>query len=482
MNAMIYLRGNDRDYNEWERLGNPGWGWKDVLKYFKKSEFNQNADFVKRENGKYHSDGGLLLVDSYHDSEEMKEIYMNAANEMGYKTVDDFNSDHLLGYSYIQGTIHKGRRQSVAKRFLIPAMDRPNLHIIKHAHVKKVVINDEGRAVGVEFTYKDETELTARASKEIVLSGGALSSPHLLLLSGVGPKAHLEQHGISVKKNLPVGGNLQDHLKVILFFTFHESTARPPPPEDMLDAIYMYAIHRKGPLASVGAVDLVGFVNTQNHTGYPDIETHHFTFKMNSIELQMYLDTTGMNDDIVSSLIEQNKVSEMGMIFVVLLNPKSAGTIELASPNPSEKPKIHANYLYDKRDLEALRRGVKYQKAFANTETFKNHEGKNFRLPLPACDHFEYDSDEYLDCYIGQLSLTLYHPVGTVKMGPDTDEDAVVDSRLRVRGVDSLRVIDASIMPVLVSSNTNAPTIMIGEKGADFIKEDWIEKQGKDEL
>lgn len=482
INAMIYLRGNERDYDEWERLGNPTWGWNDVLKYFKKSESNQNPELVKRENGKYHNSDGMLIVDSYHDIEEIKQIYLSAANELGYKFVDDFNSGNLVGYAFVQGTVQKGRRQSVAKTFLIPAKERPNLHIIKHAHVKKVVINDEGMATGVEFTYNGTNEFTVHSKKEVVLSGGSISSPQLLLLSGVGPESHLKAHGIAVKKDLPVGHNLQDHLIVPVFYQFHESTAQAPTLEEILDIIYMYAIHKSGPLASVGAIDLVGFINTVNHTGFPDIELHHFTFKINSPELQMYLSTVGFSTAIQSAIAEQNKVSEMGLVYVVLLNPKSIGKIELASSNPYDKPKIQTNYLGNRGDLDTLLRGFKYQISFSNTNAFQEHEGKVFRLPLPPCDDFEYQSEAYLECYIGQLSTTVYHPVGTAKMGPTGDAEAVVDSRLRVQGIQNLRVIDASIMPLIVSSNTNAPTIMIGEKGADFIKEDWMSKDEKDEL
>lgn len=344
------------------------------------------------------------------------------------------------------------------------------------------MIDDNGRATGVEFTYDGSKDLTARAKKEVILSAGAVSSPQLLLLSGIGPKAHLQAHGIQVKQDLAVGQNLQDHLVVPLFFKMHESTAEAPRPEDLLDVIYMYAIHRAGPLASLGAIDLVGFINTVNRTGFPDIELHHFSFKRGAPELQMYLSTVGFNDAIQNALIEQNKLSELTMVYVVLLNPKSIGKIELASSNPFDKPFIDTNYLGNSDDLDALRRGTKYQMSFENTKAFREHEAENVRLPLPQCDHLNYESNEYLNCYIGQMSVTVYHPVGTAKMGPDSDRDAVVDSRLRVNGIKNLRVIDASIMPLIVSSNTNAPTIMIGEKGADFIKEDWIDQNDRDEL
>lgn len=482
MNAMIYLRGNERDYDNWEKLGNPTWGWRDVLPYFKKSESNQNEELIRRDNGKWHSGDGLLVVDGYHDNEPNKDIFLNAAEELGYPTVDDLNGDQLLGYTHVQGTILNGQRQSAGKRFLIPAGQRSNLHIIKTAHVRRVVIGDDGRATGVEFTYNGTNELVALAKKEIVLSAGAIASPHLLLLSGVGPKAHLQQHSINVKADLPVGQNLQDHVVVPLFYKIHESTAQAPTQRDIADMVYMYAMHRQGPLAKLGAIDLVAYVNTVNHTGYPDIEIHHFNFRRGSMDLPMYLKQVGFSDAIQAALYEQNQKSEVMMVYVVLLNPKSFGKIELASANPFEKPSILANYLENDDDWATLRRGVRFKQSFAQTESFKAHEGDNLRLPLSACDGLLYGSDEYLNCYIGQMTMTVYHPVGTAKMGPATDEDAVVDSRLRVRSVPNLRVIDASIMPVLVSSNTNAPTIMIGEKGADFIKDHWLAHTDRDEL
>lgn len=482
INAMIYLRGNSQDYNEWKRLGNPTWGWNDVLKYFKKSEANQNPNFVKYADGKYHSDKGYLKVNDYQNTEPMKQVFIDAAMELGYNYVNDFNSNKFLGYSSAQGTIFNGRRQSVAKCFLIPAKDRSNFHVIKYAHVTKILFKDNNKTVGgVEFTYNNNKKLLATTRKELILSGGAISSPQLLMLSGIGPKKHLKKLNIEVKRNLAVGKNLQDHLVVPIFFQFHKSTAKPITSKHVFDFLYEYSIHNSGPLASTGGTDLCGYINTLNHTGFPDIELHHFIFNRTSPGLGMYLNTVGYNDNIQKYMLEQHLTGDIALIYVVLLNPKSYGEILLNTSSPTDKPIILANYLKHKDDLETLLRGVKYQLSFAKTKTFQNHESVLLKLPIPECDKYKYISDEYLRCYIIHTGTTIYHPVGTAKMGPIQGKDSVVDSRLRVHGINGLRVIDASIMPKLVSSNTNAPTIMIGEKGADFIKEDW-RYNTKDEL
>lgn len=472
---MIYLRGNRRDYDTWRDLGNPTWGYDEILPYFRKSEHNLEDDFVKYENGKFHSDKGMLKVGRYrpeNDSNTIENCFVNAGKDAGYDHVDDFNTNTILGYGRVQGTVYNGRRETTAKAFLIAAKDRPNLHIIKHAHATKIVINDSGKATGIEFIYQNKEKLIANVKKEIVVSGGTLSSPHLLMLSGVGPEKHLKTLNIPVKKSLAVGKNLQDHLIAPMFFSFHRSKSEQLIPENILQNTIDLLLYNKGEYTSLGITDLVGYINTVNGTGYPDIELHHFDYKKDSLALKSYLDIVGYGEDVQKTLTEESKHSEMAMVFVVLLNPKSKGSVKLNSADPLEKPAIFPNYLDEKEDWQTLLNGVKYQYNQIQSDAFKEHEGTFMRLPLAECDELPFASDKYFKCYINHMATTVYHPVGTCKMGPSSDKKAVVDSRLRIHGIPNVRVADASIMPILVSSNTNAPSIMIGEKCADFIKED----------
>lgn len=478
LNGMLYVRGNSRDYDEWERLGNPTWNWPTALKYFRKSEDNQNATLM----GPHHSVGGPLKVGNLNVKDRLAEIIVSAAEELGQKLVTDLNDDESLGYAYVQTVIHNGERESAAKAFLAPAKDRPNLHVIKYAYATSIRIGGDGVAEGVEFTYRGGKKLLARARKEIVVSAGAVSTPQLLLLSGIGPEKHLRKLNIPIKKDLAVGKNLQDHLIVPMFFGFHRSISDDVVPENLARNMFDYVLHREGPLAHLGSTDMCGFVNTENGTGYPDIETHHFSFAKQTSALGVYLGVVGFADRIRSVLLEANKNQNVITVYVVLLNPISVGKIKLNSTNANDPPLIRPNYLDDKRDMETLLRGVNYQHNFVTTKAFAAHEGNFIQLPIDECDGLTFGTDEYWRCYVLNMATTVYHPVGTAKMGPATDRSAVVDARLRVHGVQALRVIDASVMPKIVSGNTNAPTIMIGERGADFIKEDWSNDAVKDEL
>lgn len=482
INAMIYFRGNERDFNDWESFGNPGWGWHDVLKYFKRSESNGNAEFVAYQNGKYHNDSGPLRVESYNKLDELSRAFIDAAAEMGYGFINDVNADIPLGYVELQGTLRDGHRESTAKSYLVPAKNRPNLHVIKHAHATKIEIDENGRATGVHFERDGGHKLFVSARNEIVVSAGAINSPQLLMLSGIGPRQHLEQFGIPVKSDLKVGHNLQDHVIVPLFFQIHKSSAEELTLQQQMDSLYQFIVHKTGPLTGIGLVNLAGLVNTVNHTGWPDIELQHFSYKRGQADLEVYLNAIELRDEIKQPILKANKDGEIVIVIVELLRPESIGHIELKTINPYDHPKIFANYLEDKDDLETLLRGVKFQASFIHTKAFKREEGELIRLPLPACDVHEYQSDDYWRCYISYLTTTVYHPVGTNKMGPATDADAVIDSRLRVRGINGLRVMDASAMPKMVSANTNAATIMIAEKGCDFIREEWNDRIHRNEL
>lgn len=475
LNAMIYLRGHRGDYDSWHRFGNPTWSYDEVLPYFKKSEKNLVESFVKYKNGTYHSNKGKLPVGPYRltNIHPIEDYFIAAGKEAGYDHVTDFNRDTILGFTRSQGTIQNGRRQTTFKTFVVPAKTRPNLHIIKHAHATKIDIDNNGKAIGVEFVYNGTKKLVAKMRKEIIVSAGAISSPHLLMLSGVGPEKHLKKLNIPVKKNLAIGKNLQDHLIVPVFFSFHKSKIASLKPDNTLEKTVDFYVKNNGDLTNIGITDLVGYINTVNNTGYPDIEFHHFAFKIESANLKGYLSTVGFGDAVQKTIIEENKKGEAALVFVVLLNPKSKGHIRLNSTDPFVKPSIFANYLDAKEDWQTALNGVKYQYEQTQRKAFKNQEGTFIRPSLPDCDKLPFPSDKYFKCYINQMATTVYHPTGTCKMGPSTDKKAVVDSRLRMNGIASLRVCDASIMPNVVSSNTNAPTIMIAEKCADFIKEEW---------
>lgn len=482
INAMIYFRGNDRDFNDWESLGNPSWGWENCLKYFRKAESNGNANLVAYQNGRYHNDSGPLRIENYNKMDGLSQVFISAAKESGYEFIDDINADKLLGYAEMQGTLKYGRRETTAKSYLIPAKDRPNFHVIKHAHVHKIDIDEKGRATGVRFTYDGKHELVANARKEIVMSAGAINSPQLLMLSGIGPKEHLTKLGIPVKRDLQVGRNLQDHIMVPIFFQFHKSTAEEVSPQQQIDDLYQFIMHKTGPLAGVGLVNLGGLINAENHTGYPDIELQHYFYRRNSVDLIQHLFAMELQDDIQKPVMDAGKEGDIIILLVELLRPESVGYVELRGARISDKPRIVPNYFEEKADVETLVRGVKFQVDFKNTKAFQKEEGILIRLPLPECDEHVYESDEYWSCYISYLAATVYHPIGTAKMGPASDKAAVVDPRLKVHGVNGLRVIDASIMPKMVSANVNAATIMIGEKGADLIKEDWLNDKRKVEL
>lgn len=474
INNMMYVRGNRRDYDSWFDSGNPGWAYRHVLKYFKKSESNRIAD--EEEFKPYHGASGPMSVDMFFSYDPIKDMMMEAVKELHFNLIPDPNADEQMGYTYMQGTVHHGRRSSTAKAFLSPAQNRTNLHVIKHAQVTDVIINGKGVAEGVNMVIGGK-KVKALAHKEVILSAGAIGSPQILLNSGVGPKDHLEKIGIKVRKDLPVGRNLQDHAVVFVPMKLHKSSAQPIPTSDLVDDIFMYLMYGVGTLSHQGLLDFAGFIHTQNKTSdFPDIQFQHFQYRMGEEDrLNMVLDRYGYDDAVRKSILSGIHKSELLMVMVTLLQPKSRGKIELRGKDPLEKPKIYGNYLDEHDDVETLIRGINTVKRLIHTKNAKAHEAELLRVELPGCAHIEFDKPGYWECYVKHMTSTAYNPTSTCKMGPDADPEAVVDSRLRLRGVKRARVVDASVMPNIIRGNTNAPTIMIAEKAADMIKEDWKE-------
>lgn len=406
---MIYLRGNKRDYDRWEEIGNQNWNYEHVLKYFKKSEGNLNSKYVEYENGKYHSAHGPLLVKRF-PIFPFTHIVRAAGKEFGIKSLFDLNSNETLGYGNLQGTIDGVRRVSTAKAFLVPAKHRPNLHIIKHALATKILFDDNKRAIGVDFEYNGKQNMTAYVNKEIIVSAGAIGSPQLLMLSGIGQKNHLDKFNIPTISDLPVGKNYFDHIEAYMFFKF--KSRKQESPNKQLDDIYDYLLKQKGPLTSNGQSQLCGFVNTKKCGGYPDIQLFYTFYYRNSSSLLSLVTSLFSDKNIQKKLEEENQKSGIAVVEATLLQPKSRGSLDLVSSSPHEHPKIRPEFFSHPHDMKTLLRGVKQQIAFEETKAYKKNGGKFMHLPVEKCDQFKFKSDEYLECYIGYFSSISYHSAG----------------------------------------------------------------------
>ncbi|XP_077299158.1 glucose dehydrogenase [FAD, quinone] isoform X1 [Arctopsyche grandis] len=475
LNYMLYLRGNHKDYDMWETLGNPGWGSKEALYYFKKSEDNRNPYLTETP---YHSTGGYLTVGEAPYHTPLAAAFVQAGVEMGYDN-RDINGEKQTGFMIAQGTIRRGSRCSTAKAFIRPARLRKNLDVSMNAFVTKILIDPVSKiAFGVEFI-KDKQVHRIRATKEVIISTGSVNSPQLLMLSGVGPKAELIKHGIPVIQDLPgVGENLQDHIALGgLTFMINQPVAIVESRLHTVSSLMQYAVFGEGPLTIMGGVEGLAFVNTKYANAsndFPDIEFHFISGSTNSDGGNQLKKAHGLTDKFYQAVFGPINNLDTWSILPMLLRPKSKGSIKLRSKNPYDYPYIYPNYFKDEQDLHTLREGVKIAIALSRTKAMQRFGSKLSPHVFPACAHVQQYTDQHFECMMRQYSATVYHPVGTCKMGPYWDKTAVVDPQLMVYGVRGLRVVDASIMPDLVSGNTNAPVMMIGEKASDMIKEFWL--------
>ncbi len=439
LNGLLYVRGQAEDYDQWRQLGNTGWGWDDVLPYFIRSEDNERgADDL-------HGSGGPLAVNDMRLRREICDQWVEAGQNAGYNFNPDYNGKDQEGVGYFQFTCRKGLRCSAAAAYITPHLKRNSLEIISKALTRKV--NFQGNsAVSVEIERGGKIE-TIKACREIILCAGAIGSPQILMLSGIGDGEHLRSHGINVIKDAPdMGRNLQDHLQARLV----HKCAKPTMNNEVNSLIGKakiaaeYALKRTGPMTMAASL-ACGFLKTREDLETPDIQFHIQPWSA---------DSPAEGPHKFSAFTSS----------VCQLRPESRGHLELASSDPSDYPLIHPNYLATPLDQQTMIDGVKIARKIADAEPLKSSITSEH---APGADA---QSDEDLLTWIRNTSTTIYHPSGTCRMGQD--DRAIVDERLRVKGVSNLRVADCSIMPTLVSGNTNAPAIMIGEKLSDMIRED----------
>jgi choline dehydrogenase-like flavoprotein len=437
INAMVYLRGQASDYNHWESLGNNGWGFDALKPLFLSIEDNENGS------NEHHGVGGEVTVSNLRQNNPMCDVLLKAGEEVGLPHNKDFNDGDQFGLGYYHVTQRDGQRCSAAKAFLHPVSNRPNLEIISNAHVTKV--NVEGKkAVGVKYQKNGEL-ISITSNKEVVLSGGAINSPQVLLLSGIGAKKDLDNFGIEQVHELPgVGENLQDHLDIILLTKGSTADAygfslKALP--QLLKAPFDYIFSKKGIFTS-NAAEAGGFAKTN-----PDKE---------ETDLQFHFTPTYLKDHG-----QKLTTGHYYSLHICVLRPKSRGTLKLKTANPLDHPAIQYNYLDHPDDVKDMISAVKVGRKILNAKAFDDYRETE---TSPGID---VQSDEQIEKFIRENAETIYHPVGTCKMG--NDEMAVVDDQLKVHGIEGLRVADASIMPTLIGGNTNAPSMVIGLKASQMI-------------
>ncbi|HJV95933.1 MAG TPA: choline dehydrogenase [Albitalea sp.] len=439
VNAMVYTRGQREDYDHWAALGNPGWGFADVLPYFKKSEHNERGGDA------LHGGDGPLNVMDLRSPNRFSPVFVEAAQQAGFPRNDDFNGPSQEGVGIYQVTHKNGERYSAAKAYLTPNLGRPNLTVITDAHATRIVMEGK-RAVGVEIRQGGALK-TLRARREVLLSAGALQSPQILMLSGIGAGAQLQRLGIATVHDLPgVGQHLHDHVDLV-------QVVHAPQLTDLFGLSLTGAVHaikgifewqrQRSGILTTNFAEAGGFIKSQAIETLPDLQLHF----------------------VIGKLVDHGRKVTFGHGYschVCLLQPRSRGSVTLASPDPLAAPVIDPNFLGDRDDVERLMRGFKIVRRILQQPALAAYGGREVRVLAAA------QTDAQIEQFVRTYADTIYHPVSTCRMGSGPMD--VVDAQLRVHGIQGLRVVDASIMPRIVSGNTNAPTIMIAEKAADMIR------------
>ncbi|CAB3220578.1 unnamed protein product [Arctia plantaginis] len=480
INYMIYTRGRPEEWDRIASAGNYGWSYREVLKYYKKSE---RAHLEGLEGSPYRGTNGEMDIEFVKYRTPLIEAFLQAGRILGSPTTD-YNSPEQLGFGHVQANIKSGKRLSAAKVFLRPNKKRPNLHILPLTTVTRVLIDKYTKtAYGVEYV-RNRLKNKVRARREVILSAGPIASPQLLMLSGIGPKKHLQKHGLRVIQNLPVGKTLYDHITFpgLIFPLNVTNIALNENRDGNVQNLIEWMQFGDNVVSSPGGVEGIGYIKTlasDEPDQIPDIELISLGGSLladggltGSKAIRRGMKITEQTFDAAFGSIDN---TDAYSIFPMLLHPKSVGYLELKDNNPFSHPKMHGNYLTHPHDVGTLIAAIRYIQTLVATPPFQKYGATLHKAHYLQCPELSFNSDEYWECAIRTLTATLHHQIATCRMGPENDPLAVVDPELRVHGVHRLRVIDSSIIPRTLSVHTHAPAVMIGEKGSDMIKATWHE-------
>ncbi|XP_059046301.1 glucose dehydrogenase [FAD, quinone]-like [Achroia grisella] len=474
-NLMLYTRGRPQDWDRIAADGNYGWSYNDVLHYYKKSE---RTELKKYKNAEYRGREGELTVENIPFKTGLVEAFLQSGRNFGHPTVD-YNAPDQFGFGYAQITTNKGHRLSSAKAFLHPHKRRRNLHILTETRATKVLIEPQTkRAYAVEYN-RNGIKYTARCRREVILSAGPIASPQLLMLSGVGPKEHLETLGIPVIADLKVGRTLYDHIAFpgVVFKLNSTNASLLEPKVATLPNLMQWLQFGDGLLTTPGLVEALGYIKTSQSEDpdlVPDIELISLGGSLTSDAGGATRKAWKISDKTYYNAFGSLSGSDTWSAVPVLLQPKSKGYLELRDNNPYSYPKLYGNYLTDPKDLATLKEAIKYIINLGESDAFKKYAPKLHLAEYPTCKIHAPGSDSYWECAVRTMLISVHHQIATCKMGPAHDPDAIVDPELRVYGISGLRIVDSSIIPRPTSAHTNAPALMIGEKGADLIKQSWL--------
>lgn len=460
MNFMVYTRGHKLDYDDWAAAGNYGWSYDEVLPYFLKGE----GSYVKISENPFES--------------PLLHKFKRTMDDFEYHEIDPY-AKIQLGYYKLRSTTSQGQRYSAARDYLHPVRDRPNLQISVESRVTRILIDPQTKtAYGVEFM-KHGFLHKVKTRKEVILCAGAIASPQLLMLSGIGPKRHLETFGIPVIQSLDVGYNLHDHCTYTELNFLLNQTVTMVTNRTTAELFQEYITNHSGPFSIPARFESIAFVKTPHSdlpAEYPDLEIMLVSTYLNGDNTDVGFQLLGMPQIMNGSIFINYPGHDKFSLFPVIMRPKGRGRISLKSSNPFDPPLMEPNYLSNQHDIITLMDGMKMVVKIAESQNFAQYGAHLDPTPVPACAHLPFRSDQYWRCAIRQFGKNIHHQSGTCKMGPASDSTAVVNPELQVHGVRNLRVVDTSVIPLPIAGHTNGVVFMIGEKAADMVKRHWARR------